>query len=95
MSPFLPPTRAAVRRNLQLLAEDWRSARPLPRYFIASQFASGLLLGVCSLASIAAGIAGLSGTSQLLLGAAALCFVHSVSTWNLLKQRFQVRYEIW
>ena len=29
------------------------------------------------------------------LGAAAACLVHSLSSWHVLKRRFQVRYEIW
>jgi hypothetical protein len=95
MSPFLPPTRAAVQRNFRLLVEDWRAAPAVARYFIASQFASGILLGACSSGSVAAAFAGLPGPGRLLLGAAALCFVHSVSTWALLKRRFGVRYEVW
>jgi hypothetical protein len=95
MNPFLPPTRDYVKRNMRLLAEDWAGGTFARRYFIASQLASGLLLGTCSLASIAAGIAGWPEGNLGLLGVAALCFVQTIATWNVLKRRFQVRYEVW
>jgi hypothetical protein len=95
MKFLLPPSRADVTRNARLLVEDWRGGGPLQRYFIASQVASGMLVGVCSVAAIAAGIAGLPGVNARLLGAAALCFVHTAATWHVLKTRFQVRYEVW
>ena len=81
--------------NARLLAADWKAAGPLARYFIASQLLSGLLLGVCSLASIVAGVAGLPGTYLGLLGAAALCGAQAAVTWSVLKTRFRVRYEVW
>jgi hypothetical protein len=67
----------------------------LQRYFIASQLLSGLLLGACSIASIAAGLAQLPAANLGLLAVAGLCFVHTIVSWNVLKRRFQVRYEVW
>lgn len=95
MNIQLPPTRADVTRNAQLLVEDWRTGDFVRRYFIASQLASGLLVGVCSIAALVAAVAGLTTVNAGLLGAAALCFVHTLVTWHVLKTRFQVRYEIW
>lgn len=95
MSFFLPPSAEDFRRNAQLLAAEWKAGSTELRYFIASQLLSGLLLGACSLASIAAGIAGLDLVHRGLLGAAGLCLVLSLSTWDVLKRRFQVRYEVW
>jgi hypothetical protein len=95
MNALLPPTRDYIRRNLALLAADWKAGSTLGRYFIASQLLSGFLVGLCSLASIATGIAGLPAANMGLLAAAALCFVHTFATWNVLKRRFQVRYEVW
>lgn len=95
MNIFLPPTRDAVKRNARLLAEDWKAASAMKRYFIASQLASGALLGACSAASVVAVVAQRPGLNAGLLAAAALCFVHTLATWNVLKRRFQVRYEVW
>lgn len=95
MNPFLPPSREDVRRNLHLLVEDWKSGSPLRRYFIASQLASGVLVGACSIGSIVAGMARLPVANFGLLAVAGLCLLHTVATWNLLKRQFQVRYEIW
>lgn len=95
MNPLLPPSRERFRQNLRLLAADWKAGGAQRRYFIASQVLSAILLGACSLASIAAGIAGLTATHLMLLGAAAACLVHSLSSWHVLKRRFRVRYEIW
>ena len=92
---LLPPTRDYVARNARLLAADWAAGNALTRYFIASQLLSGLLVGVCSLASIVAGIAELPGLYLGLLGVAAICFVHTVGTWNVLKRRCGVKYEVW
>lgn len=95
MNPFLPPTWDAVSRNARLLAEDWRAGSALLRYFIASQLASGAGVGVCSLGSLAARLAHVPVAATGLLAAAALCCLHTVATWNLLKRRFRVRYEVW
>lgn len=95
MKFLLPPSREHLSRNVRLLAAHWKSGGPQMRYFIASQLLSGMLLGVCSLAGIVAGLAGLTATNLALLGAAAACLLHTVSTWNVLKRRFQVRYEVW
>lgn len=95
MNPLLPPSRERFRRNVHLLAADWNAGGAQRRYFIASQVLSTILLGACSLASIAAAFAGLAATHLTLLGAAAACLVHSLSSWHVLKRRFQVRYEIW
>jgi hypothetical protein len=95
MHRLLPPTWGNLKRNVRLLAADWHAGGPLLRYFIASQLASGALLGLCSIGSVVAAIAGWQATNLQLLGAAAICLVHSVGTWNILKRRFQVRYEIW
>lgn len=95
MNLLLPPSREHFRRNARLLAADWKAGGAQLRYFIASQLASGVLVGACSLASVAAGLAGLNAVHLALLGAAALSLVHTVSTWNILKRRFGVRYEVW
>jgi len=95
VNPFFPPTREYLKRNARLLAADWQAGSTLRRYFIASQLLSGFLLGACSLASIAATLAGLPSVNFGLLGVATLCFVHTVVSWNVLKRRFQVRYEVW
>lgn len=84
-----------MRNNLKLILADWRGGNALARYFMASQLASGFLLLACSLASMAAGIAGNTLTSLLLLGAGFACFVQSLGTFSVLKRRFQVRYEVW
>lgn len=95
MSFLLPPSGASLRQNLRLLGAEWKEAGPLTRYYIASQLASAALLGACALASLAALYVGLTGTYLGLLGAGALCFVHSVATWHVLKTRCRVRYEVW
>jgi len=95
MSFLLPPSGASVRQNLRLLAVEWQGAGLLTRYYMASQMLSAGLLGLCSLASIAAVVAGLTVTYLGLLAAAALCFVHTFATWNVLKTRCRVRYEVW
>ena len=95
MNAFLPPGWDEVRRNARLLVEDWQAGSPLRRYFIASQLLSGVLLAACSLASIVAGLAGLPSVNFGLLTVAGLCFVHTVVSWNVLKRRFQVRYDVW
>jgi len=95
MSLLLPPSGARLRRNLRLLAVEWKDGPPLTRYFIASQLLSCALLGVCSLAAIAAAVGGWTATYLGLLAAAALCLVHSFATWHVLKTRCRVRYEVW
>jgi hypothetical protein len=95
MNMLMPPSRANLVRNARLMAEDFRAGTALRRYFMVSQMASGTLLGACSAFGIAAGLAGLTGVYLGLLGAAGLCLVHSVGTWNVLKRRYQVRYQVW
>lgn len=95
MDFLLPPTLRSLRANARLLAAEWRAAGAAARYFIASQLLSTLLLGLCSLAGIAAGALGLTWTWLGLLVAAGLCGVHTFATWSLLKTRFRVRYEVW
>lgn len=95
MEFLLPPSWRSLRANARLLAAEWRAAGPAARYFIASQLLSALLLGACSLAGIAAGVLGLTGTWLGLVAAAALCGVHTFATWDVLKTRFRVRYEVW
>lgn len=95
MNFLLPPSRENLARNARLLAEDWAAGAALTRYFIASQLLSAALVGVCSLAGIAAGAAGYTGLYLGLLGVAALCLVHTVATWTVLKRRCGVRYEVW
>lgn len=95
MNRFVPPTRADVARNARLLVEDWRAGGALQRYYMASQFASGVLVGACSVTGLAAGLAGFSAENVQLLGAATVCFAHTVVTWKILKTRFRVRYAIW
>lgn len=91
---LLPPSRDGLLRNVRLLGSEWRSAAWLPRYFMASQLVSGVLLGACSLGSMAAGLAGQVGLYLGLLAAAAICFVHTLATWGVLKRRFHVRYDM-
>lgn len=93
MSLLLPPSGASLRQNLRLLAVEWQGAGLLTRYFMASQMLSAGLLGVCSLASIAALVAGLTATYLGLLAAAAVCCVHTIATWHVLKTRCRVRYQ--
>jgi hypothetical protein len=95
MNFLLPPSGQSLRSNARLLAAEWQAAGALARYFIASQLLSGLLLGLCALGSIAAGIAGLTVTYLGLLATASLCAVHTFATWHVLKTRFRVRYEVW
>jgi hypothetical protein len=95
MNFLLPPSAASLRRNALLLAAEWHAAGALARYFMASQLASATLLGLCALASMVAGLAGRPWLYVGLLGVAALCFVHTVVSWNVLKRTYKVRYEIW
>lgn len=94
MSFLLPPSGASLRENLRVLATEWRGAGLLTRYFMASQLLSAGLLGLCSLASVAALLAGLTATYLGLLAAAALCCVHTLATWHVLKARCRVRYDV-
>jgi hypothetical protein len=95
MNFLLPPTGASLRQNLKLLAVEWQGAGLMTRYFMASQLLSAGLLGLCSLASMAAVFAGLTVTYLGMLAAAGLCFVHTFATWHVLKTRCRVRYEVW
>jgi hypothetical protein len=95
MNFLLPPSRESLLRNARLLAADWATGNALRRYFIVSQLLSGVLLGACSLASIVAGLAGLPAVYLGLLAAAAICLVHTVGTWSVLKRTHGVRYEVW
>lgn len=95
MKPFQPPSWRSLRVNAALLVAEWRAAGATARYFIASQLVSALLLGLCSLAGIVAGVLGLTGTYLGLLVAATLCGVHTFATWSVLKSRFRVRYGVW
>lgn len=92
---LLPPSVESLRHNARLLAIEWKESGSLRRYFMASQLLSALLLGLCSLAGFAAGLAGMPGVYLGFLGAATLCFVHTLATWQVLKTRFRVRYEVW
>lgn len=89
---LLPPSRASVARNARLLATEWKGAGALTRYFIASQLLAGLLLGLCSLGGLVAGLAGQPRAYFGLLVAAALCLVHALVTGRVLRRR-GVRYE--
>lgn len=91
---LLPPSRDSLLRNARLLREEWRAAAWLPRYFMVSQGLSGALLALCSLGSLAAGFAGRADAYFGLLICAALCLEHTLATFEVLKQRFNVRYEI-
>ncbi|HUR41866.1 MAG TPA: hypothetical protein VM240_11950 [Verrucomicrobiae bacterium] len=91
---LLPPSRDGLLRNARLLLEEWRAAAWLPRYFMLSQALSGALLALCSLGSLAAGLAGRVELYLGLLAAGALCLVHTIATFGVLKRRFKVRYEI-
>ena len=95
MGFFLPPSWRSLRANAGLLAAEWKAAGATARYFIASQLLSGVMLGLCALASLVAGALGETAAYLGLLGAAALCFVHTFASWNVLKTRFRVRYEVW
>lgn len=95
MPPLLPPSLAEMRQNLHLILADWKAGTALVRYFMASQFVSGLLLLACSLGSMAVGIAGDTRSSLLLLAAGGACFVQSLGTFLVLKRRYQIRYEVW
>ena len=83
-----------MRANLRLLSLDWNGAAAVQRYFMLSQLVSGVLLGVASLASVAANLAGHQALGLQLLAAASLCFVHTLFSWNVLRRRFKVRYEV-
>lgn len=89
-----PPTIAPMRANLRLLARQWASASALQRYYIASQLVSGVLLGVLSMLSVAAVLGGVRETGLGLLAAAALCLVHTLASWSVLRKRYKVRYEV-
>lgn len=91
---LLPPTRDGVLRNLRVVWSEWQAAAWLPRYFMVSQALSCVLLGACSLGSLAAGLAGRPDVYLGLLAAAGLCLVHTMATFGVLKRRFNVRYEI-
>lgn len=95
MDFFLPPSWRSVRANAALIAAEWKAAGAAARYFIASQLLSGLLLGLCALASLVAGLLGETATYLGMLAAAALCGVHTFASWSVLKARFRVRYELW
>lgn len=95
MSFLLPPSGQSLRSNARLFVAEWKAAGAAVRYFMASQLLSGLLLGLCSLGAVAAGLAGLTATYLGLLAVAALCALHTFTTWAVLKSRFRVRYEVW
>ena len=88
-----PPSWRSVRVNIRLLLAEWRAAEPAARYFIASHLLSAVLLGLSSLAALAAGFAGLPLIYFGLLAAAALCAAQAAATWTVLKRRFRVRFE--
>lgn len=83
-----------MRENLRLLRHDWSGASALQRYFMASQMGSGLMLGFVSLLSFAAMMSGERDVGLGLLAAAALCFVHTLASWGVLRRRYKVRYEV-
>ncbi len=90
-----PPSTRDLLRNARLLAEDWRASGALRRYFIASQLASGALMGLCALASIVAACLGHLPTYLGLLAASGICLAHTLRTSRVLRDRFGVRYEVW
>lgn len=91
---FLPPSRSAVLGNLRLLAADWRAFDAQGRYFIASQLASMLLMGICALGAVAAIVVDNAAAYTGMIVASATCFAHTVGSWWVLKRRFQARYEL-
>jgi len=89
-----PPSSASLRQNLRLLADDWRLGGPMARYFMASQMASLALMALCAAGSILAIVAEDLRAYLGLLAASAICLVHTVGTWAVLKRRFFVRYQL-
>jgi hypothetical protein len=94
MNILLPPSRQSLAQNYRLLADDWRLSGTLARYFMASQMVSMVLMAVCAAASMLSLVADDLRSYLGLLGAAAICFVHTVGTWRVLKRRFFVRYQL-
>jgi hypothetical protein len=94
MNILLPPTRASLASNLRLLRDDWRLSGWTARYFMASQMLSLGLMALCAAGSIVAIVAEDLGAYLGLLAASAICFVHTVTTWSVLKRRFFVRYQL-
>jgi hypothetical protein len=88
------PTILAMQTNFRLLRLDWTAATALQRYFMASQLGSGFLLGLVSLLSVAAMLAGVRETGLGLLAAATLCLVHTLASWAVLRKRYKVRYAV-
>jgi hypothetical protein len=94
MNILQPPSRANLVQNLRLLAEDWRLSGGMARYFMASQLLSMALMALCAAGSILAVVAEDFAAYLGLLAASAVCFVHTVGTWAVLKRRFFVRYQL-
>lgn len=94
MNILQPPSRASLVQNLRLLAEDWRLSGGMGRYFMASQMLSMALMALCAAGSILAIVAEDLPAYLGLLAASAICFVHTVGTWTVLKRRFFVRYQL-
>jgi len=94
MNILQPPSRASLVQNLRLLREDWHLSGWMARYFMASQMLSLWLMALCAAGSILAIVAEDLGAYLGLLAASAICFVHTVGTWAVLKRRFFVRYQL-
>jgi hypothetical protein len=94
MNILQPPSRASVIQNLRLLADDWRLGSPMARYFMVSQMVSMALMAVCAAGSILAIVAENLPAYLGLLAVSGICFVHTVGSWNVLKRRFFVRYQL-
>jgi hypothetical protein len=94
MNILQPPSRASLAQNLRLLADDWRLGSGIARYFMVSQMLSLALMALCAAGSILAIIAEDLSAYLGLLAASAICFVHTVGTWTVLRRRFFVRYQL-
>ena len=94
MNILLPPSRTTIVQNLRLLVDDWRLGSATARYFMASQMLSLGLMALCAAGSILAIVAEDTGAYLGLLAASALCLVHTLGTWGVLKRRFFVRYQL-
>ncbi|HVT35442.1 MAG TPA: hypothetical protein VHE37_07660 [Nevskiaceae bacterium] len=90
----LGPARRA-QHNLHLLLADWKRGNWLMRYFLASQVGATALSMICSAGSIAMLATGNMAANLWLLCAAGISFIHAVSTFGVLKRRYQVRYAVW
>jgi hypothetical protein len=94
MHDLMPPSPGTLVRNARLLADDWRASGALARYFMASQVLSMVLMTLCACASAAAIVVDDLDAYLRLLAASALCLAHTMGTWQVLRRRFFVRYEL-